>query len=99
MKLKFKHCGYATNSVAFVLSMNCPLPQKECAICQGKATDETLDVIKEDVAGAIVGAAGAWVANGVPAAGQVAYGSAIVGAGVGASVDAAVDQFLEWAGW
>lgn len=55
MKLKFKHCGYATNSVAFVLSMNCPLPQKKCAICQGKATDDILKVVKSDVRDAIGG--------------------------------------------
>ena len=49
-----------------------------------------------DVAGAIGGAAGAWVVNVVPGAGQVAYGSAIIGGAVGTSVTTAVSHFIDW---
>jgi len=53
-------------------------------------------IVKADVAGAIGGAAGAWAVNVIPGAGQVAYGGAIIGAGVASSVGAAVYALFGW---
>lgn len=52
-----------------------------------------------DVAGAIGGAAGAWVVNVLPGAGQVAYGGAIIGGAVAGSVGQAALEFMDWMGW
>lgn len=50
-----------------------------------------------DVGGAVGGAAGAWVVNVVPGAGQVAYGGAILGGAVAGSVGAGVMELWDWA--
>lgn len=57
------------------------------------------NIVKGDVAGAIGGAAGAWAVNVIPGAGQVAYGGAIVGAGVAGSVGVAVYEVFSYFGW
>jgi len=57
------------------------------------------NVVKGDVAGAIGGAAGAWAVNVIPGAGQVAFGGAIVGAGVAGSVGVAVYEVFDYFGW
>ncbi len=57
------------------------------------------NVVKGDVAGGIGGAAGAWAVNVIPGAGQVAYGGAIVGAGVAGSVGVAVYEVFDYFGW
>lgn len=54
------------------------------------------DVVKADVAGAVGAAAATWVANAVPGAGQVAYGSAIVAGAAATSVGQAVLELLDW---
>jgi hypothetical protein len=54
------------------------------------------DVVKADVAGAVGAAAATWVANAVPGAGQVAYGSAIVAGAAASSVGQAVLELLDW---
>ncbi len=54
------------------------------------------DIVKGDVAGAVGGAVGALVVNVIPGLGQVAYGGAVVGGGVGASVGVAVYKLMEW---
>lgn len=58
--------------------------------------ETTKDIVKYDVAGAAGGAAGAAIVNVIPVAGQVAYGSAIVGGAVGASVTEGVKKLLDW---
>jgi hypothetical protein len=57
------------------------------------------NIVKGDVAGAIGGAAGAWAVNVIPGAGQVAYGGAIIGAGVAGSVGVAVYEIFDYFGW
>lgn len=57
------------------------------------------NIVKGDVAGAIGGAAGAWAVNVIPGAGQVAYGGAIIGAGVAGSVGVAVYELFDYFGW
>jgi hypothetical protein len=57
------------------------------------------NIVKGDVAGAIGGAAGAWAVNIIPGAGQVAYGGAIIGAGVAGSVGVAVSELFDYFGW
>ncbi|CAI8163606.1 MAG: Uncharacterised protein [Bacteroidota bacterium] len=58
--------------------------------------EDAKDIVKADVGGAVAGAAGAWIVNVVPGAGQVAYGGAIVGGAVAGSVGVAVTKFLDW---
>ena len=58
--------------------------------------ETTKDIVKYDVAGAAGGAAGAAIVNVIPVAGQVAYGSAIVGGAVAASVTEGVKKLLDW---
>lgn len=53
-------------------------------------------VVKADVAGAVGGAIGAAAVNLLPGAGQVAYGSAILGGAVGNSAVKAVENLLNW---
>lgn len=55
------------------------------------------NIVKADVAGAVAGAAGAWVVNAVIGPGQVAYGGAILGGAVSGSVFQGVYEFLDWA--
>lgn len=64
-----------------------------------KTTSAGGDIVKGDVAGAIGGAAGAWAVNVIPGAGQVAYGGAIIGAGVAGSVGVAVYELFDYFGW
>lgn len=54
------------------------------------------DIAIADVAGAVGAAAGAWVVNVLPGPGQIAYGSAIIAGGVGASVAEGVKKLLDW---
>lgn len=54
------------------------------------------DIAIADAAGAVGGAAGAWIVNIVPALGQAAYGSAIVGTAVAGSVTAGIVKLLDW---
>lgn len=54
------------------------------------------NVVKADVAGAVGAAAATWVANAVPGAGQVAYGSAIASGAAASSIGQAVLELLEW---
>jgi len=54
------------------------------------------DIAGGDVAGAVGAAAGAWVVNVVPGAGQVAYGGAILGGAVAGSVGVAVAKVWNW---
>ncbi len=49
-------------------------------------------VVGADVAGAVGAAVGAFVVNALPVAGQVAYGSAVLGGAVGSSVTSGVSQ-------
>ena len=49
-------------------------------------------VVGADVAGAVGAAVGAFVVNALPVAGQVAYGSAVLGGAVGSSVASGVSQ-------
>lgn len=74
-------------------------PECEFGI-EGCTVEENLenvkDVVKADIGGAVGGAAGAWVLNFVPGAGQVAYGGAIVGGAVAASVAVAVTKLLDY---
>lgn len=51
-------------------------------------------VLGADAAGAVTGALGAWAVNVVPGAGQVAYGSAIVGGAAIASIGKGVENFV-----
>lgn len=53
-------------------------------------------IVGADVIG---GAAGAWIVNVMPGAGQVAYGSAIVGGAVANSLCEAGSQLMDWLGW
>ena len=64
----------------------------------GEATASAVagDIAKADVGGAVGAAAGAWVVNVAPGAGQVAYGGAILGGAVGTSVGAGVVKLLDW---
>ncbi len=75
-----------------------PHHKKNCAICK-KNAEETSDIVKADVTGAVGAAAATWVVNTAPGGGQVAYGGAIVAGAVGGSTVEAVDQFLGWLGW
>ncbi len=52
-----------------------------------------------DVRGAITGAVGAAIVNAVPGAGQVAYGTAIVGAATAGSLLQGVGELGSWLGW
>lgn len=54
------------------------------------------DIAIADAAGAVGGAAGAWVVNVVPGLGQAAYGSAIVGTAVAGSVTVGIVKLLDW---
>ena len=56
-------------------------------------------IVGADIIGGVAGAAGAWIVNVMPGAGQVAYGSAIVGAAVGNSICEAGSQLMDWLGW
>lgn len=62
----------------------------------GCYTDTVGTIAGADIAGAVGGAAGAWVVNVIPGAGQVAYGGAIIGTAVAGSVGAAVLEFFNW---
>lgn len=54
------------------------------------------DVVKADVAGAVGAAAATWVANVVPGAGQVAYGSAIAAGAAAGSIGQMALDLLDW---
>lgn len=64
---------------------------------QAYKTGPAGNIVKADVAGAVAGAAGAWVVNVVIGPGQVAYGGAILGGAVSGSVFQGVYEFLDWA--
>jgi hypothetical protein len=64
---------------------------------QNYKTGPAGNIVKADVAGAVAGAAGAWVVNAVIGPGQVAYGGAILGGAVSGSVFQGVYEFLDWA--
>lgn len=63
----------------------------------GCYTDDVIDIAGADVAGAATGATYALIVNVMPGPGQVAYGSAIVGTAVSASVGLAVKKIWDWA--
>jgi hypothetical protein len=74
------------------------IPQSRCPgqDASGCYNDVVGSIASADVAGAVGGAAVAFVANIVPGAGQITYGGAIVTGAVGNSVQAAVSSFIDW---
>lgn len=78
------------------LDGDCRLPQKDCSICQAHSNEQSKDVIKADIDGAVLAGATIWWANTVPGGGQLTYGSAMVGAAVTSSTWAAVKNLIRW---
>ncbi|MDO4691208.1 MAG: hypothetical protein Q4A58_07945 [Fusobacterium sp.] len=61
-----------------------------------KETDEFDDIIEADVAGAVGGAITTAVVNALPGAGQLAYGTAIIGGAAGNSAIEGTKKFIRW---
>ncbi|MBS4041660.1 MAG: hypothetical protein KGZ81_13815 [Flavobacteriales bacterium] len=86
----------ATNLGKFSLEYWVRNEEKWALLSQKSAGRHAKDIVKGDIAGGVGGAVGAWVVNVIPGAGQVAYGSAIIGGAVGTSVTVAVVKVLDW---
>lgn len=84
------------NLEAWTNNPNSPLFQAKCGI-GGCYTDDVVDIAGADVAGAATGATTALIVNVIPGPGQMAYGTAIISMGVGASVGSAVKKIWDWA--
>lgn len=83
---------YWTNNITTWSNLNSTLSKAD-------PKNKKSQVLKNDIAGAVGGAAGAWVVNIIPIWGQVSYGSAILGGAVAGSVGTACLELMDSWGW